>query len=461
MTDVKAAVSDIESAFGESLYPQEFLEKYDQLECLSASHGTETFLVKQKNGEQLLVAKCYDKSLYSFVHESDILKSLHHSGLPVFADEFQNDATVCIVREYVEGEPLNKYIAENHPSNDDIIGIGVELCDILVYLHGQKSPVIHRDIKPQNVIVKDDGQIGLIDFDIARVYNSESETDTQFFGTREYAPPEQYGFSQTDSRTDIYSFGILLRYMLTGSEREDPKVHVYKPLARIIGKCTAFAPRERFASAEAVKRALLSANPKAQRTRKTLIGLCSAAVLVLCVFGGIKWYQYATFDPFSEGSIPAVMTDSERVSDAVSYMKNKYGTELFDDPESYADIGFVKTILTDVYGYDSDYAHALPEEDGRPHESENNFLPWGMGDEQYLARDIMVYVAVKIYWADKVSDYSSLEDDNGYYPGVRVALAFAEETGILTGAGRPEDITKGEVAVLLANADRVFEATKE
>jgi predicted Ser/Thr protein kinase len=427
MNDVKAAVSDIENAFDSSRYPTGFLEKYDQLECLACSHGTETFLVKKKNGERLFIAKCYDKNLYSFVHESNILKSLHHSGLPAFADEFQNDTTVLIVREYVEGKPLNKYITENHPTNKVIIGICVQLCDILIYLHGQNKPVIHRDIKPQNVIVKDNGQIVLIDFDIARVYNCESEADTQFFGTREYAPPEQYGFSQTDSRTDIYSFGILLRYMLTGSERENSNVRIYKPLARIIKKCTAFAPKERFNNAEAVKKVLLAANPKAQRIRKTLIALCSTAVIALGVFGGIKLYRYVTFDPFAEGSIPAVMTDAVRVSNAVSYMKDRYGTDLFDDTESYADIGFVKTILTDVYGYDSDYAHALPEEEGPPHESEKNFLPWGMGDEQYVARDVMVYVAVKIYWVDKVSDYSSLKDDNGYYPGVRVAVALRKK----------------------------------
>lgn len=460
MSDIKAAVSDIEDAFDASRYPAEFLEKYDQLECLASSHGTETFLVKQKDSERLYVAKCYDKSLYSFVHESNILQSLRHGGLPAFADGFESDSVVCIVREYIEGMPLNRYITENHPANQDIIGIGVQLCDILIYLHGQEKPVIHRDIKPQNVIVKDDGQIVLIDFDISRIYHNEAETDTQFFGTREYAPPEQYGFSQTDSRTDIYAFGVLLRYMLTGSEKENPNIRVYKPLERIIKKCTAFAPKERFNNAAAVKRALLAANPKSQGIRKTIIVLCSVAVIALCAFGGVRWYEYVTFDPFAEGTIPAVMTDEERVADAVSYMKGKYGTDLFDDAESYADIGFVKTILTDVYGYDSAYVHALPEE-GLPHESEKNFLPWGMGDEQYVARDVMVYVAVKIYWVDKVSDYSSLKDDNGYYPGVRVAVAFAEETGILTGVGRPEDITKGEAAILLANADRVFERLRQ
>lgn len=117
--------------------------------------------------------------------------------------------------------------------------------------------------------------------------------------------------------------------------------------------------------------------------------------------------------------------------------------------------------MTDVYGYGYDYAHALPDEEGPPHESEHNFLPWGMGDEQYVPRMIISYVAVKIYWVDKVSDYSSLRDDNGYYPGVRVAEAFCEEHGILTGANRYEDISKGEMALILANADRVHEAGGE
>jgi predicted Ser/Thr protein kinase len=461
MSNVKIAVSEIEGAFDASRYPKGFLEKYYQMECFAASHGTETFLVKEKKSEQLFVAKCYEKSIYTFVHESNILQSLHHDGLPAFVDEFANDEVVCIIREYIEGKTLNQYIAENKLTNEDIIKISFQLCDILIYLHEQEKPVIHRDIKPQNVIIKDDGQIILIDFDISRIYHSEAEADTQFLGTREYAPPEQYGFSQTDSRTDIYSLGILLRYMLTGSEQENSNIRIYKPLADIIKKCTAFDPKERYHNAAAVKKALLMANPKAQKIRKSLIVFYIAIVIGGCVFGSIKWYEYESFNPFTEDTIPAVLTDEERATDAVSYMKNKYGTDIFDDMESHADIGFVKTILTDVYGYDRDYAYALPEEEGPPHESEKNFLPWGMGDEQYVARDIMVYIAVKIYWVDKVSDYSRLKDDNGYYPGVRVAVDFAEETGILTGVGRPEDITKGEAAILLANADRVFEAIKK
>ncbi len=282
MNDIKAAAADIQDAFDDSKYPAGFLEKYDQLECLAGSHGTETFLVKQKDDEQLYVAKCYDKSLYSFVHESDILKSLHHGGLPAFADEFQNDKMVCIVREYIEGKPLDLYITENSPTEEDIIGVCAALCDILIYLHKQEKPVIHRDIKPQNIIVRPDGKISLIDFDISRVYHAEAKTDTQFFGTREYAPPEQYGFSQTDCRTDIYSLGVVLGWLLTGGTDASEVLRKLgsAPLAGVYKKCTAFAPKNRFTSAEKLKAALLQADGK----RKKAALRCTAAILSCMVF---------------------------------------------------------------------------------------------------------------------------------------------------------------------------------
>ena len=88
-------------------------------------------------------------------------------------------------------------------------------------------------------------------------------------------------------------------------------------------------------------------------------------------------------------------------------------------------------------------------------------MPWGWDDGQTVDRDIAVYAAVKAHDPSIVADWSSIKDDNGYYPGVRVAVAFAEETGITTGANSPRDITLGELALILANTDRVFEAAEK
>lgn len=295
MNDIKAAVATIQSAFGEEEYPAYFLERYDQLERLAGSHGTETFLVQRKNDSRLCVAKCYDKNLYSAVQESGILKSLDYPGLPVFSDEFRNDRIVCVVREYVEGKPLDRYKEEHSLTQKEAVQICVSLCDILIYLHTQKQPVIHRDIKPQNIIVRPDGTISLIDFDISRVYRTDAKTDTEFIGTREYAPPEQYGFSQTDPRTDIYSLGVLLGWLLTG-ETDAQKAMQELPDARLAGiykKCRAFSPEERFSSAGKLKAALLQADGKRQKAALKWTAAILSCLIFLCA--GFSIGRYTDF----------------------------------------------------------------------------------------------------------------------------------------------------------------------
>ena len=443
------------SSFDESGFPGDFLTEYTLMECLASRHGVETFLVQDKNGNSC-IAKCYDRDVWDIAGSRDILSTLDHKNLPRHLASFENDGMTVTVREYIEGVSLDRYAAENDLTQNEIIRICTDICDILGYLHSQNEPVIHRDIKPQNVIVRPDGSIALIDFDIARVWRVENETDTIFFGTPAYAPPEQYGFSQTDARTDIYSLGILLRWLLTGSTKENKNIKVYRPLARIIRKCTDFAPENRFSSACQVKKALLSATPGKQRLRTAVISVLCAAAACLIIFAGIKIYEKATYSPFHEGAVPAFQNDEERTADAVSYMKEKYGTSLFDSPDDLASVGFLRTVLIDLYGLDRDYVYGINED--IPRESDEFFLPWGWDDGQTLDRDPCVYAAVKAHDPSIVADWSEIKDDNGYYPGVRAASAFAEKHGILSGANQPGDISVGEVAIIFANADRVFEA---
>lgn len=460
MNEVKEAVRNITEAFSQINFPAAFLEKYEQLECLACHTGQDTFLVHEKAGERLMVAKCYDKTFYPGLQETAILQTLRHRGLPVFVDEFHNETMLCIVREYIQGVPLSQYAAQNELSREQITAFCIQLSDLLIFLHEQKPPVIHRDIKPQNIIVRQDGEISLIDFDTARTFKVDAETDTQFFGTKGYAPPEQYGFTQTDCRADIYSFGVLLRFLLTDSTRDNPNVRLYKPLAKIIAKCTAFAPKDRYQDMRYVKRALLAANPKSQFMRKAAIFFSTLAACALLTYSGVTLYQYLTFDPFADGHIPAVMQDEERVEDAVAYLQKKYGTHLFDDTNSYMTIGLLKDALVEMYGMEYDYAH-IPSPLDPPRENPDAFLPWSMGDEQYVDKEYMAYFATKIYWPEIVTDWSKLKDDTGEYPGVRVSLIWCDDHGILTGVKRPKDITRGEAATLLANADRVSEALDE
>ena len=225
--------------------PPDFCPSMSSWECLSDRNGIHTFLAQGRDG-MCYIAKCYDRTVWSITDNSAILRGLDHDGLPKQIATFESDAMTVTVREYMEGVSLSRYAQENDLSEREIVQICVQLCDILGYLHHRDAPIIHRDVKPQNIIVRPDGSVALIDFDIARVYRSGSDTDTTFFGTQAYAPPEQYGFSQTDARTDIYSLGVLLRWLLTGSPKENKNVKVYRPLAKIIRKCTGFSPKERF-----------------------------------------------------------------------------------------------------------------------------------------------------------------------------------------------------------------------
>lgn len=150
----------------------------------------------------------------------------------------------CIISEYVDGTDLSK--TKISPKN--VLGIALELCDALAELH--KNSVIHRDIKPSNIILCGDGHIKLIDFDAARIKKPAADKDTAFIGTDGFAPPEQFGFTQTDERSDIYSFGVTIKLLLGESYARS----VYR---RVVRKCTRFDPEQRYQSISAVKSALI------------------------------------------------------------------------------------------------------------------------------------------------------------------------------------------------------------
>ena len=276
MNELKRIVENIQSVFEESSYPQDFLDAYDQMECLASHSGRETFLVRRKKDGEMAVAKCYDCAVFPFYPHSDLLNDLEHPGLPRFLEQYRNDRILCVVREYIEGEPLSDYVKDRQLTKGMIVSFMDQLCDILSSLHSHTPPVIHRDIKPENIIVKPDGTLALIDFDIARPYRENAVSDTTFFGTKGYAPPEQYGFGQTDNRTDIYALGVLLRWMVTGSVRENRNITMEARFQKVIDRCTAFSPEDRYADVRQIRKDL----QKKQRRLSPGI-LAAAAVLML------------------------------------------------------------------------------------------------------------------------------------------------------------------------------------
>ena len=286
MSEIKRIVADIESVFAESSYPPEFLAAYDQMECLANHSGRETFLVRRKSDGMQAVAKCYDRKAFPLKPDVSLLRELDTEGLPKYYEEFSNDRMLCVVREYIDGTPLNNYAKEKTLTKEEILSIAGQLCDILDYLHAHKPSIIHRDVKPENIIVREDGRIVLIDFDIARTVSPESETDSVIFGTRGYAPPEQYGFEQTDRRADIFAFGVLLRWMMTGSIRANPNIRIDPSIQQTIDRCTAFSPEDRFDDIRQVKDSLKTAGKSVVRiSKRSLLYLLFIGALLLLGLG--------------------------------------------------------------------------------------------------------------------------------------------------------------------------------
>ena len=209
---------------------------------------------KDKDDENRRVA------LESLLKEANIMKKLDHPTLPRIVDIIDQDSTIYIVMDYIEGESLNRVLdAYGAQPQDAVIEWAKQLSEVLDYLHTRKPPVIYRDMKPANIMLKPDGTIRLIDFGIAREYKEGSTGDTEIIGTRGYAAPEQFGEKgQTDARTDIYSLGVTLYHLVTGKNPAEPPYEIYpirhwnpnlsSGLEWLIQKCTQLNPNDRFQS---------------------------------------------------------------------------------------------------------------------------------------------------------------------------------------------------------------------
>ena len=162
-------------------------------------------------------------------------------NLPQIYETAEQDGEVLVLEEFIEGDTLGFLLEEALFSPRETREIVLQLCRALWVLHSMAA--VHRDIKPENVILRGRGAV-LIDFDAARLHKPEHEADTQILGTTGFAAPEQYGLSQSDTRTDIYSLGVLMNVMLTGQHPSQTLAE--GRLGRVIGRCTQVNPEKRY-----------------------------------------------------------------------------------------------------------------------------------------------------------------------------------------------------------------------
>lgn len=279
--------------------------------------------------------KDYEVVKQGLIAETDILKRLNHPHLPSIIDVIDCDDTFLIVMDYIEGRTLDHWLKkEGAQPQERVVEWAKQICDVLGYLHSRKPPIIYRDLKPSNVMLKPDGKIMIIDFGTAREFKEQSIEDTKCLGTQGYAAPEQYGgHGQTDARTDIYNLGATMYHLLTGHNPSLPPYEMYpirqwnpalsSGLEAIVTKCTQRNPNDRYQSCAELMYALehfdeLDIEYRKQQKRKwgTFLAACSLTAVSLIGCLGFKFAENSTIKNSYDGYLRAASnaaTQAEKV----------------------------------------------------------------------------------------------------------------------------------------------------
>ncbi len=263
--------------------------------------ANKTWAVKEVRKDGALDFEAVKQGL---VAETDILKKLSHPNLPSIIDVIDTEDSFIIIMDYIEGNSLNKALEEyGAQPQEQVIEWAKQLCDVLGYLHSREKPIIYRDMKPANIMLKPDGNVTLIDFGTAREFKEKNLADTTCLGTIGYAAPEQFGgMGQTDARTDIYCLGATLYHLVTGCNPSEPPYEI-KPireidpklssgLEQIILKCTQRDPNDRYQSAAELMYALehfeeIDDRYKQKQRRKLGAFITTAALAAVFAIAGV------------------------------------------------------------------------------------------------------------------------------------------------------------------------------
>lgn len=271
----------------------------------------------------------YEVVKQGLIVETDLLKKLNHPHLPSIIDVIDGDGTFLIVMDYIEGNPLSKILKhQGAQAQENVIEWAKQLCDVLGYLHSREKPIVYRDMKPSNVMLKPDGTVTLIDFGTAREFKSASVADTTCLGTQGYAAPEQFGgMGQTDGRTDIYCLGATMYHLITGHNPAEPPYEMYpirqwnpklsSGLEEIILKCTQRNPSDRYQSCAELMYALdhykdLEKESQKEYSKKWKLFLGSAIMCGISLIGTVGFKLAlnnqieSTYDSYLEAGIDAI-----------------------------------------------------------------------------------------------------------------------------------------------------------
>lgn len=276
--------------------PEDMQEHWTVYECLKESEDSSTFLVKETATGILCVLKWGRNRQAEFLrNEMEIMEKMADrklSGIPKTYRIFEENGEVYLVREYIEGMSLAQMVLQKGGiSEAEICRISRKICQTAEQFQNPDEPMIHRDIKPENIVVTPGGEVVFIDFGTMRSYKKDGSRDTFVVGTRGTAAPEQYGYTQTDQRTDVYAIGQTMLYMVSESYEMNQlsECAVSRRMKKIIEKACSFEPDKRYGDAAQLRRAV----EKCQANNRKKVYKKAGAVLGLIAAG----YILAIFSP--------------------------------------------------------------------------------------------------------------------------------------------------------------------
>lgn len=326
-----------------------FLKDYCVLSCIYDREGKSCYLVADRDTDVkyfLKVRACNDgRSVLEIEHQriSELTQVFPEEYKP--SAYWKQDETEYLLKFYIPGMDLEKYQDKHRVLRmQEILRIAIETCEAAAKLHALSPPVLHRDIKPKNLIIDYQGKVHLIDFETSRNYKENKSKDTLFFGTEGNAAPEQYGYSQTDVRTDVYGIGKVLEFLYDeNADCQPEKRTAFRKLKKIIQKATAFDPAHRYPSVLALlydlKKLMKKADAKQTVKRLRLIGTLEAVVAVILVFAVIFMGEQFHRKPQTIGKV----ADKPQIASETSL-----------PIEDYDQITKVVVIGDQIYGMDTD-----------------------------------------------------------------------------------------------------------
>lgn len=269
-----------------------------------------------KDTEKTKISAVYHKELRSacilrvckgrdLSHIYGKLQSIRNPNTVVVHDFVYENGDTYILEECIDGSTVQELLEYNGTmSEKDTARIIIEICKALEVLHSEKPPIVHNDINPSNIKIREDGSVKLFDFDISRTYKKGQNQNTILFGTEEYAAPEHFGYGQSEPRTDIYCLGVTMHKMLTGQNLTPEHKSTYKgKLKKIINKCLEFDPKNRYTSVHELKKDLEKISVRKHKIfHKALYMILFTAIIIGTLF---------LVSVFSEKDTPDIADETE------------------------------------------------------------------------------------------------------------------------------------------------------